>query len=44
MQFYSSNSIRIPNWLASKGQLTEIFNSDGTNYGGSGVLNADKIS
>jgi hypothetical protein len=26
-----------------KGQLTEIFNSDGTNYGGSGVLNADKI-
>jgi hypothetical protein len=24
MQFYSSNSIRM-NWLASKGQLTEIL-------------------
>ena len=29
--------------LPQKGQLTEIFNSDGINYGGSGVLNADKI-
>jgi 1,4-alpha-glucan branching enzyme len=29
--------------LPQKGQLTEIFNSDATNYGGSGVLNADKI-
>ncbi len=30
--------------LSKKGKLTEIFNSDATNYGGSGVSNSGKIA
>jgi hypothetical protein len=41
MQFYSSNSL-IPIGLPQR-TVNGNFNSDGTNYGGSGVLNADKI-
>jgi 1,4-alpha-glucan branching enzyme len=30
--------------LPKKGKLTEIFNSDASDYGGSGVSNANKIA